>query len=467
MFYNRDTIKFGTDGSMTLFDGFLIAYIVLSVIAVILYMPRMIGFLCAFKKPPYKRATVRRKIGIVIPARNESDVIGDLFASIGRQDYDGPFDVNVIVKDPHDPTIRLAEKMGARVLVVPEQTCKGDVLDAFFHALSPEEMQSYDAFVIVDADGVLSPTYVRELNNALEWEEYDIFLTRKYMKNCLGDRKKRTVFSNNSALTWAMLDDLGNRWRIEQGIPLALTGQGMMVRRTLIEEIGGWPYRSLTEDYELRLDSLIKGFRSFYYPYAVLYTEEAVGHRDNYNRRLRWLTGYAQCDDKYKKRILEQAKQRGKINKAELECLFGIYPLAMFAATTIVTMLAGGGLAAFYATQGLTAMWVKSLIFLVGMPFGIMYLLLFAYSTLAMIASREAFEVITVGERIAMLFFSPFYLLEYLPIFIQSRVRAKKHCRLAWEQSERQHYESAADEAEKASETLEKPDGENDEKKSA
>ena len=99
--------------------------------------------------------------------------------------------------------------------------------------------------------------------------------------------------------------------------------------------------------------------------------------------------------------------------------------------------------------------------------FGIMYLLLFAYSTLAMIASREAFEVITVGERIAMLFFSPFYLLEYLPIFIQSRVRAKKHCRLAWEQSERQHYESAADEAEKASETLEKPDGENDEKKSA
>ena len=139
----------------------------------------------------------------------------------------------------------------------------------------------------------------------------------------------------------------------------------------------------------------------------------------------------------------------------------------MFAATTIVTMLAGCGLAAFYATQGLTAMWVKSLIFLVGMPFGIMYLLLFAYSTLAMIASREAFEVITVGERIAMLFFSPFYLLEYLPIFIQSRVRAKKHCRLAWEQSERQHYESAADEAEKASGTLEKPDGENDEKKSA
>lgn len=443
---------------MTLFDGFLIAYIVLSVLAVLLYCPRMFGFFCAFKKPPYKRATQKRKIGIVIPARNESSVIGDLFDSIRRQDYEGPFDVNVIVKDPLDPTIRLAEEMGARVLVVPEQTCKGDVLDAFFHSLTPEEMASYDAFVIVDADGVLAPTYVRELNNALEWEEYDIFLTRKYMKNCFGDKKHRTVFSNNSALTWAMLDDLGNRWRIEQGIPLALTGQGMMVRRSLVEKIGGWPYRSLTEDYELRLDSLLKGFKSFYYPYAVLYTEEAVGHRDNYNRRLRWLTGYAQCDDKYKKLIQEKAKQRGKMSKAEVECLYGVYPLALFAATTILTILAGCGLAIFYATQGMTEMWVKSLIFLVGMPFGIMYLLLFTYSTLAMIASREAFEVITVGERIAMLFFSPFYLLEYLPIYIQSRIRAKRRNRLAWEQSERQHYDGAAAEAEKASAALEKPE---------
>ena len=327
---------------MTLYGGFLIAYIVLSVVAVVLYFPRLIGFLCAFKKPPYRRAKEKRKIGIVIPARNESGVIGDLFASIRRQDYDGPFDVNVIVKDKNDPTVRIAEEMGARVLVVPEQTCKGDVLDAFFHSLTPEEMASYDAFVIVDADGVLSPSYMRELNNALEWEEYDIFLTRKYMKNCLGDRTKRTVFSNNSALTWAMLDDLGNRWRIEKDIPLALTGQGMMIRRSLVEKIGGWPYRSLTEDYELRLDSLLKGFKSFYYPYAVLYTEEAVGHRDNYNRRLRWLTGYAQCDEKYKKRIQEQAKLRGKMNKAERECLYGVYPLAMFAAVTIVTMLAGG-----------------------------------------------------------------------------------------------------------------------------
>ena len=444
---------------MQLVHGILIAYIVLSALAVLLYMPRMVGFFCAFKKPPYRKAEQKRKIGIVVPARNESAVIGDLFGSIRRQDYDGPFDVNVIVKDANDPTIRLAQEMGARVLVVPEQTCKGDVLDAFFHALTPEELASYDAFVIVDADGVLAPSYVRELNNALEWEEYDIFLTRKYMKNCFGDKSKRTVFSNNSALTWAMLDDLGNRWRIQKDIPLALTGQGMMVRRRLIETIGGWPYRSLTEDYELRLDSLLKGFKSFYYPYAVLYTEEAISHRDTYNRRLRWLTGYAQCDDKYKKRILEQAKQRGKMSKAELECLYGVYPLAMFAAVSILTILAGGIISMVFAFQRAWLPCVKAATVLVGIPFGVLYVLLFTYSALAMIASREAFTVLSRGEIAATLLFSPFFLLEYLPIYLQSRIRARRQNRLAWEQSERQHYDGAADKATKASETpkTEKP----------
>ena len=272
---------------MTLFDGFLIAYIVLAVASFLAYIPKLVGIFYAFKKPRYVRAQAKRRIGMVIPARNESAVIGDLFASIKRQDYDRDyFDINVIVKDPDDPTIAMAKEQGGRCLVVPEQACKGDALDAFFKSLAPEEMERYDAFVIVDADGVLAPNYMTELNNALE-NEHDIFLTRKYIKNCLGDRSKRTVFSNNSALTWAMLDDLGNRYRTARDIPLTLCGQGMMIRRSLVQKIGGWPYRTLTEDYELRLDGLLKGFRSMYWPYAVLYPEEALSHRANYKRRLR------------------------------------------------------------------------------------------------------------------------------------------------------------------------------------
>lgn len=241
----------------------------------------------------------------------------------------------------------------------------------------------------MDADGVLSPAYVRELNNALEWD-YDIYLTRKYMKNGLGDRKKRTVFSNNSALTWAMLDDLGNRYRTAKDIPLTMCGQGMMLRRSLIQKLGGWPYRTFTEDYELRLDSVLKGFKSMYWPYAVLYTEEAPGHRDNFRRRMRWLTGYIQCDEKYKSQIKAQAKERGKMTTAERDCLYGVYPLALFVAGTIFTLVAGTVLAIGYAFARETELMFRSIFFLIVMPFAIMYVLLLLYNMLAMAASPRS-----------------------------------------------------------------------------
>ena len=293
---------------------------------------------------------------------------------------------------------------------------------------------------------MLSPSYVRELNNALEWD-YDIYLTRKYMKNGLGDRKKRTVFSNNSALTWAMLDDLGNRYRTTKDIPLTMCGQGMMLRRSLIRKLGGWPYRTLTEDYELRLDSVLKGFKSMYWPYAVLYTEEAPGHRDNYNRRVRWLTGYIQCDEKYKSQIKAQARQRGKINRAEYDCLYGVYPLALFAAISVFTVIAGIILSIGYALDGHSRLMLASIFFLIVMPFGILYVLLLLYNILAMAASREAFAVLSRGEKAATLLIAPFYLLEYIPIYIVSFYRLKRKARLTWEQSERQHYDGAASHA--------------------
>lgn len=435
---------------MSMYEAFLIAYIVVSAVAFLAYIPRLTGFFYAFQKPPYKQAEQRRRIALVVPARNESKVIGDLFASIARQDYDGEFTVNVIVKDQNDPTVAMALAAGAKVYVVPDQSCKGDALDGYFKALAPEEFESYDAFVIVDADGVLSPAYVRELNNALELD-YDIYITRKYMKNGLGDRSKRTIFSNNAALTWAMLDDLGNRYRTAKDIPVTMCGQGMMIRRELIRKLGGWPYRSMTEDHELQMESVLMGYKSMYWPYAVLYTEEAPSHRDNYYRRMRWLTGHIQSDEKYRKRIREQAKARGgKMTLAEKDCLYGLVPLALFAAGTIVTIGAGVVLSIGYAFGGEGRLMLDCIFYLIVVPFGVLYVLLLLYNILAMWASKEAFAMLSKGEKARTLLFAPFHLLEYIPIYIVSFFRLKKKARLTWEESERQSYRGAAEHAEDA-----------------
>ncbi len=396
----------------------MLGYIAFSVLAVLLYLPKLIGFRYAFKREPHLKASAKRKISVIIPARDESKVIGDLFASLAQQTYDRAFfTVNVIVKDADDPTIPMATAMGARVYVVPSQTCKGDALDGYFKALTEAERTGYDAFVIVDADAVLDRNYIAELNNALE-ADFDIYLTRKHSKNLLGGR--HDIWSDCSTLTWPILDDLGNRFRMRHAMPLNMCGQGMMVRRRLIEDLGGWPYRTLTEDYELKLDSLLKGYRSMFYPYAELYTEEALGHAENYTRRLRWLTGYKQCDKKYHDRIREQARTRGYFNAGEFEYFFGIFPLLLFAVSTAVAMVGGIALTAVRLCAGEWQPAAIAFIYLTALPFFVLYILLFLYSVLAMFACGTTFRGMRFGDRMRMLLYNPFFLLEYIPLYLQS-----------------------------------------------
>lgn len=423
----------------TLIKNILISYIVIAAVSVLMYIPKLVQFFYMFKKPVHKKATEKRKISLIIPALDESEIIGDLFNSILKQDYGREFfDVNVVVKDARDPTIAIAEKLGFSVFIVPDQTCKGEALDGFFKQLSEETFNACDAFVIVDADAVLESDYVTELNHALE-HDYDIYLTRKFIKNYLGDRKKRTIFSNCSALIYPMLDNLGNTYKTLHGIPLNMCGQGMMIRRSVIANLGGWPYRTLTEDYELKLDSVLRGFTSMYYPYAIIYTEEVLHHKDSYTRRLRWVTGYSQCDRMYKKQVKEKIRAERGRHGEWFEFIFALVPPILFAVATVLTMLGGVALTVYYFLNEID-LWFRATILLIVMPFGLMYFILFLYCCLAMIAYRDVFRVLSPGEKAGTLLFAPLFQLEYFPIFIQSRIRARKG--MAWQPTKHIEYEN-------------------------
>lgn len=387
----------------------------------------------------HRVAKQKRKLSLIIPARDESGVIGDLFNSIRKQTYPKEFfDVTVIVKDGDDPTVKMAEEYGINPLVVSEQKCKGDALDGYFKSLKEDGLEGYDAFVIVDADALLTPEYLEELNNALEYN-CQIFLSRKLIKNFLGGRKQRSIYTKCSALTYAQIDDLANIYRTRKAIPVNMCGQGMMLRREAVKLMGGWKYRTLTEDYELKMDCFLKGFTSMYYPYAVLYTEEPLSRKDDYARRVRWLTGFSQCDRKYKKLIKRKAKAYGAVTEGEREYFYSLVPLIIFIVNTLIAMLAGVGLALFYALTK-SGLWIESLLYLTLLPFGVVYVLLLIYSITCLFAMRDAFKTIPLAEKICTVLFAPFYLLEYFPIFINSRKKAKSE--QAWQPVQRVSYES-------------------------
>ncbi|MBD5131065.1 MAG: glycosyltransferase family 2 protein [Clostridiales bacterium] len=417
----------------------LIAYGVIVLIAALLYIPKYAQICGTLKRPSRKVATAKRKISLVIPARNESKAIVDLFDSILTQDYDKDyFDINVIVKDENDPTIEMAKKINANYFVVPEQKCKGDALDGYFKSLSPEQMKSYDAFVIIDADAVLTPNYVTELNNALEYDR-QIFVTRKYIKNYLHGKKCRSLTCNCAALVYPVLDEVGNMYRARKKIPLNYCGQGLMLRREVIEQLDGWPYRSLTEDYELKMDSLLRDFTSLYYPYAIIYTEEVVKHRDSYERRLRWVTGYSQCDKRYMKDVKAKIKNEKGSAALKFDFLHYKFPVFLFLMITVLTVLTGVGLAVFYALLDSEQLWHNALIYLVGLPSVLLYLVLFVYGLILMLSYLDALTALSGWEKFLTLLVMPFFLLEFVPLYVQSRFRAKKPQK-DWRQSNRIDY---------------------------
>ncbi len=421
---------------MDMIELALLVYSICVLVALILYLPRIFGFRYGFKKFPHAHANEKRRIAVLIPARDESATIGDLFDSLATQDYDqDQFETFVIVQDPNDPTIAMAQQNGFVVTVVPEQHCKGDALHGFFRALPQTELRSFDAFVIVDADGYLSPSYLTEVNNALE-NDAEIFITRKVAKNFRKGRAQRSLFANCSALTWPMLDELANAYRTAAKMPLNLCGQGLVVRRTVIETVGGWPYRSLTEDYELKLDSLVRGWRSVYYPHAVLYTEEALGHRENFLRRVRWLTGFRQNVVNYRRQIKAKVKTEKRLGRGEQEYFYGIAPYLIYLVATAVCVVFGGGLSIYYAIVK-SSLWLAALLWLVVLPLGLTYGVLLFYTLLALATVYRTFQMITFGERLAMVLFNPFYILEYLPAYLVGIYRLHQKQALAWKHTAR------------------------------
>lgn len=116
---------------MTFVYSVLGIYVLLCIVAVILYLPKLRQYLSAFRKPEHIIATQKRRIALVIPARNESAIISDLLESVARQDYNkNYYSVNIIVKEATDPTIRIAKEFGANVFIVSNQNCKGAALAA-------------------------------------------------------------------------------------------------------------------------------------------------------------------------------------------------------------------------------------------------------------------------------------------------------------------------------------------------
>lgn len=407
-----------------------------SCLAFAVYIPRMIYYIEGFKKPVRLSNPKKNNLAVLVPARNEAG-LRLLLDSLAAQSYGSDFfDTYVIVADKNDSACSLYKKYrNTFCCCVENQTGKCDALDGALKFIA-RSGKKYGGYIVVDGDNVVDKDFVLEMNNALV-SGRDIILGKRCVKNYLFDRKSRNWVVNCNGMIYTFLDKLGNCFRSKYAMHASICGTGIMLTDRLVEELGGWPFRSITEDFELAVSSLTEGRTVLYYEPAVTYTEESLSHKSANKRRRRWLLGYAQVSVKYRKKVSQKYRQdKAQLRSAGLskeekffvrgnlwgcfDFLYSFFPLAIFFAPAAVC-----GLLLFVSA---VATWIHAKAFIPAAAFlfgkaGIIFLsiygVLFVYTLLGIFAAGNDLKI-SFAEKLVVLLVNPFFISEYAFFFLEA-----------------------------------------------
>ncbi len=267
-----------------------------------------------------KEKNNKGKFAILIPARDESRVIEELLNSILNQtrkiDSD---DVYVIVEEESDKTVELVKNKNMNIVFRHDlsKKRKGYALDDAIKEIL-EQKKHYDAYFIFDADNVLDKDYIKNMEEAYE-DGYDIGIGYRNTKN-----GNDSVIAAASSLTFSMINTLGNEHKTKCNNTLTISGTGFYIKGDIIEKLGGYPFNSLTEDYELTLYATLNDLTTTYVKNAIFFDEQPVKYNITINQRTRWIKGFFEARKKYIPLLLK--KEINKNFSSSFHQIMGVTP---------------------------------------------------------------------------------------------------------------------------------------------
>jgi cellulose synthase/poly-beta-1,6-N-acetylglucosamine synthase-like glycosyltransferase len=298
---------------MNIVSVFIVLASVASVICMIYTF--YFGFIALFSfRKPFKRSPANRfnRIRILIAARNEDFVIGHLIDSLRQQNYpQDKFDIFVIPNNCTDRTREVALGHGAQVFdCVRPIRSKGDALEEAIDSMIADE--SIEAYCIFDADNLVHPEFLAEMNKALEAGEQAAQGYRD-SKNPVDS----AIATSYSIYYW-MIDRFYNRPRQAIGFSAMIGGSGFIISRNMLVKLGGWKTQTITEDLEITIDCVLAGEKVSYVQEAVFYDEQPLNFKQSWHQRLRWSTGIWQCLKKYSAKLAKYIIRKKDRNALDL-----------------------------------------------------------------------------------------------------------------------------------------------------
>lgn len=349
----------------------------------------------------------------VIAAHNEENVIAQLVESIKGQDYPQELIETFVIADAcTDATAQRAREAGAVVYERNDLARKGKswVLDYGFDRILNEYGDKFEAFFVFDADNLMSPTYVREMNKVFD-AGYLVSTSYRNSKNF-----DSSWISSAYALWFLREARFLNNPRMMLNTSCAISGSGWMVSASVIRGMHGWDFHTLTEDIQFSTFCAANGIQIGYSP-AEFYDEQPLTFAASWTQRMRWTKGFYQVFFSYVGDLFHGMRKGVK--------RFGAYDMLMTIAPGNFLTLASVFVNALYliigslsrgylATNTELSMCVGSLV----MTFLSMYLTFFIVGLITTISEYKHIHC-SKGRRwriFTNLFTFPLFEMTYIPI---------------------------------------------------
>ena len=290
----------------------------------------IIGFCGMWRRKEKKIKTPKKTFALVVAAHNESAVIGQLVENLGHLNYPKDmYDIHVVADNCDDNTAEVAAAAGAIVheRTHPTKKSKGYALDWMFDRLFKMDKE-YDAVCVFDADNLVHPQFLMEMNNRLCKGDKVI--------QCYMDAKNPydTWVAGTFAIAFWVICHISHLAKSNIGLSACLGGTGMCFDMEILKR-HGWQATCLTEDMEFTMKCMAEGIKTSWAHDAIIYDEKPLTFKQSWNQRRRWAQGQFDVGNRFIPKMLKAGWKNKDIRMWD-ECIYLMQPHFLMISTIFI-----------------------------------------------------------------------------------------------------------------------------------
>ena len=353
----------------------------------------------------------RCNFAILIPARDESKVITNLLESIKPQvkDFSNTY---IIVEDKKDPTCNIAKNYKANIIVRKDlegKRRKGYALDEAIKQILKKK--KYDLYFIFDADNILDKNFISNMLESYK-KGYEIVTGYRNIKNPVNQ------VSICSGLVFSLINTIMNKNSVKLNNNIIISGTGYFISGNIINKLQGFPFHSLTEDYELTLYATANNIPTYYNEEAIFFDEQPTDMKTSIKQRTRWVKGFLEA------RLIRLSDIKDDYGK-----MIGIIPY-LFLIIGAFSFIIANVLEVIYLSIIRNPYYLEKL-YIIFITLVMIYLLLMVFTIVLVIKEKNKLNI-SRKDRILAILFNPIF----LATFIISFVKTFGNKNLGWEKIE-------------------------------